>query len=365
MLGAFITQHASWRWVFYVNLPIGLVAAALVGGLLREAGARATRSRLDYAGLLLLTGGVVSLLSLLRLAGSGVGWHSALLPVLLALTVILLVAFVRQESKVEDPMLPLSLFKHPIIAAATVGNILIGVMMYSVDSYMPLFMQGVRGGNAESAGLVLTPLVLFWSLSAFVGGKALVRFGFRPVATFGVSCIFTSAIGLALIAPTTPTPLIVAVMVVLGTGLGPSSMSFLVAAQNAVSWQQRGVVTASSQFFRSMGGTIGVGALGAVLNARLVAALPSYGGAKVSANGLLNVHVRAELPSAVLQTAQGALAGGLHLVFVLMAAFALFAFIRVIQIVARPTDSAVNANAAEPAPMPEDGEESLVLAMAE
>ncbi len=341
MLGAFITQHASWRWVFYVNLPVGLVAGALVGGLLREAGARATRIRLDYAGLVLLTSGVVSLLSLLRLAGNGASWFSPPMLALLALTLTLLMAFVRQEARAEDPMLPLILFKHPIIAAATVGNILIGVMMYSVDSYMPLFMQGVRGGTAESAGLVLTPLVLFWSLSAFAGGKALVRFGFRPVATFGVSCIFASAIGLALITPTTPTSFIVATMVLLGTGLGPSSMSFLVAAQNAVSWDQRGVVTASSQFFRSMGGTVGVGALGAVLNAHLMAALPSVtsGGAQVSANGLLNAQVRAGLPASVLHTAQNALADGLHMVFLLMAAFALVAFLRVIQIVSRPTDT--------------------------
>ena len=363
MLGAVITEQLSWRWVFYVNLPVGVLSAALVGGLLREAGARATNARIDYAGLALLTGGVVSLLSLLLRAGAGVPWLSGSMLGLLALTVALLVMFVRQETRAADPMLPLALFRNPIIMASTMGNILIGVMMYSVDSYMPLFMQGVRGGNAHSAGLVLTPLVLCWSLSAYIGGKALVRYGFRAVATFGVSSILTASVVLAFITSGTPTALIVAAMVALGSGLGPCSMSFLVAAQNAVSWQQRGVVTASSQFFRSISGTIGVGALGAVLNARLANALPVLHGAKVSANGLLNPQVRADLPPAVLREAQSALASGLHSIFVLMACFAAFAFYRVIRIVARPA-----VPNTEPTTTPQaspDGEETVILAMAE
>jgi EmrB/QacA subfamily drug resistance transporter len=336
MLGAIITERLSWRWVFYVNLPVGLMSAALVGGLLREAGARATNARIDYAGLTLLTGGVVSLLSLLLRAGAGAPWLSASMLGLLTLTAVLLFAFLRQEARAADPMLPLSLFRNPIILASTVGNVLIGVMMYAVDSYMPLFMQGVRGGNAHSAGLVLTPLVLFWSLSAYVGARALVRYGFPRVATFGVSSILIASIALASITPATPTALIVIIMVVLGSGLGPSSMSFLVAAQNAVPWQQRGVVTASSQFFRSISGTVGVGALGAVLNACLTNSLPTINGVRISANGLLNAQVRAGLPAAALHDAQAALAIGLHWVFVLMAAFAFVAFMRVIRIVARP-----------------------------
>jgi EmrB/QacA subfamily drug resistance transporter len=363
MLGAFITEHLSWRWVFYVNLPVGILSAVLVGVLLREARGRATNARIDYAGLALLTCGVVALLSLLLRAGAGVPWLSAPMLALLALTVALLVAFVRQETHAADPMLPLALFRNPIILASTVGNILIGVMMYSVDSYMPLFMQGVRGGDARSAGLVLTPLVLCWSLSAFIGGKALVRYGFRAVATFGVSSILTASVALAFITPSTPTAFIVAAMVVLGSGLGPSSMSFLVAAQNAVSWQQRGVVTASSQFFRSISGTVGVGALGAVLNARLANALPVLHGTKVSANGLLNPQVRADLPPAVLHQAQAALASGLHSVFLLMACLAFIAFVRVIRIVARPATPESEPTIA--AQETSHGEEAGILALAE
>jgi ABC-type multidrug transport system permease subunit len=154
--------------------------------------------------------------------------------------------------------------------------------------------------------------------------------------------------------------LIVATMLLLGSGLGPSSMSFLVAAQNAVSWQQRGVVTAASQFFRSMSGTVGVAALGAVLSSGLVTLLPTVNGVKLNPNGLLNRAVRASLSPTVLHSAQVALANGLHRVFVLMALFAACAFLRVIQIVRRRAD----AEPAHQSPV-ESGEEAIALALAE
>jgi hypothetical protein len=146
-------------------------------------------------------------------------------------------------------------------------------------------------------------------------------------------------------------------------------MSCLVAAQNAVSWQQRGVVTASSQFFRSISGTVGVGALGAVLNASLLTALPTLHGAKLNANGLLNREVRASLSPATLHAAQSALADGLHRVFVLMALLAGFAFLRIMQIVARSAEAAsteaASVEAHQPHTAAEPCEESVALALAE
>ncbi len=328
LLGAEITTHWSWRLVFYVNLPVGLISSILVGGFLRETKSETAGAvRLDVAGLVLLTGSVMALLfGLLRL-GTGAGLASPLTAGLFVAALGLLFAFLRQERRAEDPMLPLDLFTNPIIAAATVGNVLIGLMMYSVDTYMPLFMQGVRGGDAHSAGLVLTPLVLCWSLGAFVGGRALVRFGFRAVASFGVTTIATAAVALGFMTPTTPTFFIVATMIVLGCGMGPSSMTFLVAAQNAVSYRQRGVVTAASQFFRMITGTIGVSALGALLSARMAHTLAGMAAGHVQPDDMLNARARAALPPSTLHMAQQALAGGLHLVFLVIAAIAVTAFL--------------------------------------
>jgi len=340
-VGAFLTKHLSWRFVFYVNLPFVLISGALVGLYLRESGKTARSVHIDYAGSALLTGCVVSLLLLFQSSAGATGRPYVMLT-LAALAVALLVAFLRQERRVVDPMLPLSLLSRPVIASAMVGNLLIGVMMYAMDSYMPLFMQGVRGGDPDSASLVLTPLILCWSLSAYFGAKALVRFGFARVAVFGSVCIFTSAVLLMLTQATTPTPIIILTMAILGSGLGPASMSFLVSAQNAVPWRQRGVVTAASQFFRSMGGTVGVGAFGAALNARMGALLQSTHTAHLEPNALLDTHERAMIPPKVLHHAQFALYQGLHLVFLMLAAAALLGLTGVI-LLSRRQDPALRS----------------------
>lgn len=333
ILGAWITQHLSWRWVFTINLPVGLLSALLVGAYLKETQTRSSGGQLDYAGLGLLTGAVVSLLTLLQ-AGSGA--TPVLMLSLVTLTVSLLIAFIVQERRAPDPMLPLDLFQNPVIAAATIGNILIGLMMFGVDTFMPLFMQGVRGGGPESAGLVLTPLVLLWSISAYVGARALVRYGFQALALFGVSCILIAALSMAAMTAQTPTPFIVAAMAILGCGLGPCSMTFLMAAQNAVSWQQRGVVTASSQFFRSISGAVGVGALGALLNMRMAERLAGLPGRAIEPNSLLNAHARARLAPDLLRQAEHGLSDGLHAVFLLMAFAAVTGFFLIIRLARRP-----------------------------
>jgi MFS family permease len=206
-----------------------------------------------------------------------------------------------------------------------------------VDTYLPLFMQGVRGGNAHGAGLVLTPLMLFWALSAFFGARALLRFGFQKCMLFGVSCITVAALALPFFTVSTPAWLIVAAMALLGSGLGPSSMAFLISAQNAVPWNQRGVVTASSQFFRSISGTIGVGVLGAALNAQMAPALAKLPDAHLGPNVLLNPESRAQLPPEALHATQQALASGLHWVFLLMALTALTAWVLVVRLARRLT----------------------------
>ncbi len=364
ILGAFLTEHLSWRWVFYINLPFGVASMLLVGAFLREPQRPRTshsEMQMDYAGVGLLTGSVVAVLWLLLKLGAGLPVLSMPVLVPLLLSLGLTWAFVRQERRAPSPLLPLALFAHPVIAASIVGNILIGTMMYAIDSYMPLFMQGVRGGGAHSASLVLTPLVLLWSLSAYAGARALARFGFGRVALFGVCCISSSALCLAGISIHTPTAFIVAIMALLGMGLGPCSIAFLVAAQSAVSWEQRGVVTASAQFFRMISGTLSVGVLGAILNARLTAGLRAQAHG-VSPNALLNATSRAAMPPALLRAAQDALAQGLHLVFVLLALASFAALARVAQLAGR---GALKADPpAEPSPEQAASEDSAAASPA-
>ena len=318
-LGAFITQSVGWRWVFYVNVPFGTLAGLLLWRTLQES-PRRRRHRLDYAGAATLTGGVALLLwGLLGGAGGGVS------PPGIAAGLALLAAFVLVELRAAEPVLPLGMFREPFIAVPCLAGLLTGAVQFGVSSYVPLFVQGVQLGTAGDAGKALAPLSLGWPLASFVSPRLLLRYGFRPVAILGTAGIALGTAALLRYGLTTPLPFIVVTLFVLGMGLGFSSNSFLLAAQNAVPWERRGVVTASVQFTRTMGGTLGIALLGAVLNAGLAGTLRAAGAADV--NAILNPAVRGALAPAVLQAVRAGLAAGLHRLYLLLALAAAGGFI--------------------------------------
>lgn len=327
LIGAALTEHLSWRWVFYVNAPFGIASLLLVGGFLRENRTADGVARIDTPGVALLTGGVFALLMFIQRLGQRASLGSLEMLALLAVTVALIALFLWQENRAEEPMLPLTLFRRPVLLTAFLGNVLIGVTLYAMDSFMPLFMQGVRGGTPSAAGVALTPLVLAWALAAYFAARLLPAQGFRRLSVFGGGCIFLASLSLMASSPQTPAGIIVLTMALLGIGLGPCSMAFLVSAQNAVDWSERGVVTASSLFFRTLGGAVGVGVLGAVLNAQMSAQLSAAHLAHFDPNDLLNAAVRANMSAQTLVGATGALAGGLHAVFCLLALLALLGLV--------------------------------------
>lgn len=317
-LGAFITVTVGWRWVFYVNVPFGTVAVILLWRTLHES--RQTRQHtLDYAGAATLTSGIAALLFGL-LGGS----HGNVLPPAIVLALLLLAAFVFIELRAKEPVLPLGMFREPFIAVPCLAGLLIGAVQFGVSSYVPLFVQGVQLGTAGDAGKALVPLSLGWPLAGFVSPRLLIRFGFRPVAILGTALIGVGTAVLLTYGLHTSLLVIVPDLFVLGMGLGFSSNAFLLGAQNSVGWERRGVVTASIQFTRTMGGTVGIALLGAVLNARLVTTLRAAGTADV--NAVLNPSVRNALPVAVLHIVQNGLAAGLHQIYLLLAVAALGGF---------------------------------------
>lgn len=308
-LGAFITVTIGWRWVFYVNVPFGSIAALLIWRALHER-RQSKKHTLDYAGAATLTSGIAVLL--VGLLGSAKGVNAPLI----ALALALLAAFVLIELRAKEPVLPLSMFREPFIAIPCLAGLLTGVVQFGVSSYVPLFVQGVQLGTAGDAGKALAPLSLGWPLAGFVSPRFLIRFGFRPVAIVGTALIGVGTAGLLAYQLQTPLPFIVANLFLLGMGLGFSSNAFLLGAQNAVGWERRGVVTASVQFTRTMGGTVGIAVLGAVLNAHLASTLRAAGTADV--NAILNPSVRSTLPANVLHTIQVGLAAGLHELYLLL-----------------------------------------------
>jgi EmrB/QacA subfamily drug resistance transporter len=269
--GGLITDYISWRWVFYVNLPFGLVAAALLAATLSESFERpgSPGRRVDYLGTALLTGGLVAVL--LALLGGGGGAPSLSAPTLALFFggAAALALFVAVEGRVENPVVPLELFKDRIFAVAVFGNLALGGVLFGVSVYVPLFVQGALSGTALTAGAVVAPVSIGWPVASFIGGRMLLVTGYR--ATLLLGSVLMAVGGGLCVAMGEGTPLwyVVLAVFVVGLGLGFTSTSYLVSVQNAVPWRRRGSATSSIVFFRTVGGSVAVAVMGAFLNASL------------------------------------------------------------------------------------------------
>src|SRR6266568_2299506 len=331
-LGGLIVDHFSWRWVFYINIPFGLISGALLAIYLKENVERKKR-KLDYFGTLTLTAGIVALLFAVLEGGSLWAWDSVQSIVLFAFAFGLIVLFLRQEQRAPEPILPLSLFNNRIIAISSIGGVILGVLMFGITSYVPLFVQGVKGGTATSAGITLGPLLLAWPIAATLSGRIVIRYGYRFAASLGMALSTIGTGMVILFTRDTGLPFIITAMIFIGTGLGFASTSFILAVQNAVPWNLRGVATATTQFFRTIGGTVGIAVMGTILNIQMAWRFPPIFGhfaaatarlpkSVAQANVLLTPDVRATLPSDFLYQLQSALAQSLFWVNGLMLAVA-------------------------------------------
>ena len=310
IVGGIVTDLLSWRWIFYFTIPFGVVSAIMLQLFLREPQIR-KEHKLDVLGTLILTSAVVLLLIAILEGPEVWGWSDAKTISLIALSMVGLVAFIWQEKRAAEPMLPLDIFANPVIAVASAGSVILGSLLFSLVAFVPMWAQGVWGGTASDAGTALIPMMLAWPLASTISGRLMLRVGYRPLVVFGS---VLGALGLALLSWGRPERLQLTIaMATIGLGNGFIATPFLVAVQNAVPWNRRGVATSSNQFFRTIGGAISVAALGAVLNAHLRDVL----GAGANANALLDPAVRAQANGATLTRAVDALASGLHTIFLI------------------------------------------------
>jgi EmrB/QacA subfamily drug resistance transporter len=268
-VGGYLTEHLSWRWVFYLNLPFGAAAAWLVGTALADRADRA-RARIDYRGALLMSGAVVALLVALSRTGAGraaldVGTLLGLYLVATALGA----AFVRLERRAAEPIVPLDLLSDRLAGPVTLCSFLLGVAMFGAISFVPLFVQGALGANPTRAGTVLTPLLLGWVTMSIVSGRLLGRTGYRPLVLAGISCVSLGFCGLALTGRANPWWRLHADLMLMGLGMGMANLSLLLAMQNAVERSRLGAATSLAQFTRTIGGAVGVAIMGAVVAASL------------------------------------------------------------------------------------------------
>jgi len=318
LLGGFITDQLSWRWVFYINLPVGIAAALIIGFALVEQ-KREERPKIDYAGAFVLTAAVSILLLVLAEGASPRMLLTPRMLALMAFIVVLFVLFVRIERRAHDPVVPFVLFRNRVITVSIVVGFLAGIAMFASITFVPLLAQGVLGATATQAGSLLTPLLLSWVLSSIVGGRLLIKLGSRPLVLAGLIFMIGGFFALAAFHRTTPHWVLIVDLVFIGCGLGLVMLTLLIAAQHSVPREQLGITTSLNQFSRSIGGALGVALLGAVLASGLSAF-------SADPNALVNAEARAHMTPATLLAMQNALEGTLSNIFLVSAVVVVIAF---------------------------------------
>ncbi|HEX5837511.1 MAG TPA: MDR family MFS transporter [Anaerolineales bacterium] len=270
LLGGFLVDQLSWRWVFYVNILPGLLAAALVAFAWRDQLHGHGRPVVDYAGAALLMASVVTLL-----IGLMDGTSYSLF--LIAASIALFVALLWVESRAADPILPLHLFRERLFAIAVTHGVLTGWAMFGSISFIPLFVQSVLGTSATGAGITIAPMLLGWVGASIIGTRLLLKVGYRRLAILGTSFLVIGAFLMSTTGADISQAVLMVYVSLMGIGMGFSIPPFLIAVQTSVERRYLGTATSTMQFSRSIGGTLGVSVMGAALSTRLVSNLAASG----------------------------------------------------------------------------------------
>jgi EmrB/QacA subfamily drug resistance transporter len=267
-LGGFLTDSLSWHWVFFINIPLGLLVIILFLKFFPNIKPESIRHKIDYSGLVTLVLTVVPIMLALSWAGVDYAWNSVTIIGLFVFSSVMLMAFIFIESRASEPIIPLSIFKNQIVTISLIVSFLIGVGMFGAIIFIPLFFQGVLGSSATASGTFLMPMMLGVVGGSFISGQLLSRAGghYRLQGAFGLAIMSGGILLLSRMTADTSYGTAVVSIVVTGIGLGTTMPLYMISIQNAVPYNMLGVATASGTFFRSMGGSVGLGVLGSILN---------------------------------------------------------------------------------------------------
>ncbi|WP_232697757.1 MDR family MFS transporter [Brevibacillus daliensis] len=266
VIGGFFVDFVTWQWIFYINVPIGILGIYLMYKHFHE-NLVPKKARIDYWGALFFTGALVTFLYVLLAEGEGQGIViNGQTITLLVISLVLLGVFLLVEKRTPEPMLPLSLFKRPLIAVSQIISILHGALLIGISVYMPNWLINVVGLSATAAGLVVLPLSLGWPIAAAIGGRLMGRYSYKWIVFVGGIFFIIGQFLLSFLTQQTPIYYIGILMFIMGLGFGLTFTALTVAVQGSVSWNQRGVATSSIQFMRTMGQTVGITVFGAIFN---------------------------------------------------------------------------------------------------
>ncbi|MBB6734878.1 MDR family MFS transporter [Cohnella zeiphila] len=338
LLGAYIVDHIDWRWIFYINLPIGLAALALILFFYKESVEHA-KQRIDWWGAATLVGSVVCLMFALELGGQQYAWGSAQILSLFAGAAVLLIVFLFAEAKAEEPIISYAMFRRRLFAASTLTGLFYGAGFVTFAMYIPIFVQGVNGGSATNSGLILLPMTLGSVFSSQIGAFFTTKTSYRNVMIASGLIFILGTVLLSTLTPDTSQLLLTLYMIVAGVGVGFSFSVLGMASMHGFDARQRGSASSTMSFVRSLGMTVGLTVFGILQRNAMTSKLADVaggGGGAPGGNSLgsvresLSSEKRAAIPKDVLTKIIDALSSSITHMFMWAVAAAVLALIAVL-----------------------------------
>lgn len=316
LLGAYITDYVGWQWVFYINLPLGIIALFLIATSYKESISHA-KQRIDWGGAFTLVGAIICLMFALELGGNQYAWDSSVILGLFAGFAILLLAFILIERVAAEPVISFAMFSKRLFATSSVTALFYGSAFIVATIYIPIFVQGVFGGSATNSGLILMPMMIGTVVGSQTGGLLTTKTSFRNIMILSAVCFVAGVYSLSTLSPDTSRLMLNVFMALTGFGVGFSFSVLSMAAIHNFDMRQRGSATSTSTFMRSLGMTLGITIFGIIQRNNFTSSISeAFGGSGQSAafgdpRAALTPEARAKIPPEILEKISSALSSSI------------------------------------------------------